>query len=372
MGARREGPVRVLILSATFGGAHRSVADALVRYLKIRHARDADVTSVDFLEHAAPKANVLAKFAYQQGSPFFPVGDGDFDELVRRESTSPVMRELEHGGYERAERLFGDATPDAVISTLPLAAAVASDVSGARGFFSAAVITDFSVTDSWLHPATDAYFVPCKEVSDELVVRGVEWGRISVAGLAVTERGSSALAASAVRADTGLAERFTAALLLPPGASGESLQIASRLAEGGIQVAVVIAESPRLLRPAEGLAAKSSLIRVIDPGVATGELLRAADVAICRPGGATVPQSVSAGVPLIVYDPVPGQERRNVDFLVNSGAALLARDEQDAAEKARFLSTHPARRAQIAGDSAGLGRSDGAQLVCERVLAAVG
>ena len=90
-----------------------------------------------------------------------------------------------------------------------------------------------------------------------------------------------------------------------------------------------------------------------------------------KAGGLTVSESLAMGLPLIMYNPIPGQEIYNVDFLVNYGAGLYARDEDDVVEKVRFLSTHPRRLAQMAENADMLGKPAAARAVCERVLAAV-
>jgi processive 1,2-diacylglycerol beta-glucosyltransferase len=82
-----------------------------------------------------------------------------------------------------------------------------------------------------------------------------------------------------------------------------------------------------------------------------------------------VSESLSVGLPLIIFNPVPGQELYNVDFLVNYGAGLLARDEEDVVDKVRFLSTHPERLQQMATDARMLGKPEAAQTICECVLA---
>jgi processive 1,2-diacylglycerol beta-glucosyltransferase len=48
----------------------------------------------------------------------------------------------------------------------------------------------------------------------------------------------------------------------------------------------------------------------------------AADVLITKPGGLTTSEAMAKGVPLILMNPIPGQEERNRDFLLNNGAAV--------------------------------------------------
>ena len=100
-------------------------------------------------------------------------------------------------------------------------------------------------------------------------------------------------------------------------------------------------------------------------------MMRAADVLVGKAGGLTVSEALAMGLPLIIFNPVPGQELFNVDFLVNYGAGLQARDEADVVEKVRFLSTHPDRLEQMASNAGQLGKPAAAATVCERVLAAV-
>ena len=90
-----------------------------------------------------------------------------------------------------------------------------------------------------------------------------------------------------------------------------------------------------------------------------------------KAGGLTVSEALAMGLPLIIFNPVPGQELFNVDFLVNYGAGLQARDEGDVVEKVRFLSTHPDRLQQMAANAGQLGKPAAAASVCERVLAAI-
>ncbi len=101
-------------------------------------------------------------------------------------------------------------------------------------------------------------------------------------------------------------------------------------------------------------------------------MMRAADLLVGKAGGLTVSEALAVGLPFIIHNPVPGQEIYNVDFLVNSGAGLWSRDEDDVVEKVRFLSTHPDRRAQMAQNAQLLGKPEAARTVCEQVLAAIG
>lgn len=362
---------RILVFSASFGGGHRSAAEAIRRYYQEHYPDIVDVQVLDFFDEFVPSLNVLAKFAYQQSVQFFPAAYGTFFELSNKLPTNPVVHELRLMGMARAAAFIDDFHPDAVISTFPVAGGVVADIKENRPLVSATVVTDFGAHRTWLHPATDIYFVACKEVREDLVVRGIPWERIMVSGIPIHERFSQEVERSACRKELGLADRFTVLLTSIAGTPGDVKDLTRQLVATGVQVAAVAGRSERLKRRLEPLEAESELVKVFGYVEDMHKMMTAGDVLVGKAGGLTVSESLAMRLPLIIYNPVPGQELYNVDFLVNYGAGLLARDEEDVVEKVRFLSTHPDRLSQMAVNASQLGTPAAAQTVCERVLAAL-
>jgi processive 1,2-diacylglycerol beta-glucosyltransferase len=371
MPTRLAGKTRILVFSASFGGGHRSAAEALVRYYRSHYADTVDVRIVDFFQEFMPSVNVLAKFGYQQSVQFFPALYGNFYDVSNKLPTNPVVHELRTMGFARAAAYIGEYRPDAVISTFPIAGGVVSDIKADRPLITGTVITDYGVHRAWLHPATDFYFCACKEVREDLVMRGIPWDRTVVSGIPVAEKFAEQFDRTALRRELGLSDRFTALLTAAAGLPGDLRDIAKQLAGSGIQVAAVTGHNARLKRRLDTLSRKADLVTVFGYTNEMHKMMRAADVLVGKAGGLTVSEALSVALPLIIYNPVPGQELYNVDFLVNYGAGLLSRDEDDVVEKVRFLSTHPQRLQQMAANAGTLGKPEAAQTICERVLAAV-
>ena len=99
--------------------------------------------------------------------------------------------------------------------------------------------------------------------------------------------------------------------------------------------------------------------------------MSASDVLVGKAGGLTVSEALAMGLPIVMFNPIPGQEKYNVGFLVNYGAGLWARDDDDVVEKVAFLSTHARRLAQIAENADMLGKPNAARAISERVLGSV-
>lgn len=362
---------RILILSATFGGGHWSAANALKEYYAAHYSDEVEVHVIDFFEEFVPSLNVLARFAYQQSVQFFPVAYGTFFELSNKLPTNPVVHELRIMGMARASSFIAQWRPDAVISTFPVAGGVVADIKAGRPLVSATVITDFGAHRTWLHPATDLYFVACDEVREDLIIRGIPWDRVAVSGIPIREGFSQDVGRTECLEGFGLADRYTVLLAPAGGSASDAAALASDIADAGIQVAAFSGRSERLRRRLDMAAQRRTLLKVFGFIEEMPRMMRAADVLVGKAGGLTVSEALAKRLPLLIFNPVPGQEVYNVDFLVNYGAGLWCRDEEDVVEKVRFLATHPERLDQMSENAGALGKPAAARAVCERVLASV-
>ncbi|MBS3957391.1 MAG: glycosyltransferase [Clostridiales bacterium] len=362
---------RVLVLSASFGGGHWSAARAVQEYLATHHGDSVEVKVIDFFEEFVPSLNVLAKFAYQQSIQFLPVAYGTFFDLSNKLPANPVVHELRIMGLARAAEFIDSWDPDAVVSTFPVAGGVVADLKETRPIVSATVITDFGAHRTWLHPATDLYFVACSEVRDDLVARGIAHERVVVSGIPIRERFAEQAGKSAARASLGLAEEFTVMLAPIAGGTSDAVSLASALKDLGVQVLAVAGSSERLKKRLDAVARGGSRVRVFGYVEDINRVMQAADILVGKAGGLTVSEALALKLPLLIYNPVPGQELYNVDFLVNYGAGLMCRDEDDVVEKVRFMATHPQRLQQMEDNAGALGKPAASQTICERVLAEV-
>lgn len=369
MPQRRSASRRVLILSTDIGGIDRAVADALARQFRKSHPSGVDVRAVDFLETFMPSVNVLAKLAYQQADPLCPGFYGSLAALTTARPENLVVRELNDTAIGAITDLIDEFAPDAVISTSSLAGSAVAEVRGKAKFFSATVLTDFDAVDAWLHPSTDLYFVATRDMREDLVVHGVAWDRVVESGVPLPE--PEADAATDSRERLGLADRFTVLLSDTGGTSIDTRAVAVRLLGAGVQVVVPPTTNTRLKRRLEVLAEREPQFHLLGQTAETNRMVGVSDILVGGAGGTAVRGAIAAGVPVIVCNPVPRQEIRNIDHIVNAGAGLLARDEDDVAEKVHYLSRHTERLEQMRQGTRTLSRSGASQTVCERVLSAV-
>ena len=101
-------------------------------------------------------------------------------------------------------------------------------------------------------------------------------------------------------------------------------------------------------------------------------LMACCDLAITKPGGLTTSECLAMGLPMIVNAPIPGQEERNADYLMEQGAAWKAIDAVSLAWRIGRLQAEPARLAAMAANARAIGRPHAAREVIATVLGHMG
>jgi processive 1,2-diacylglycerol beta-glucosyltransferase len=362
---------KILIFSASFGGGHQSAAEAMEAYIRQHHPRTVEVRIVDFFKEFAPGLNSLGKAFYDGSVHMAPELYGVFFEVTNRTSDNPTVKDYAQAGFSQAAAYIDTYEPDAVISTYPVAGGVVSQIRRTRPIISAMVITDYGVHRQWLHPATDILFVADDDIRDALLSQGIDPSKVVASGIPIRERFAERLDTGTCRAELGLEDRFTALFTVAAGSTSDLRDVAKALTTSDVQVVAVTGRNERLKRRLQTLQRRQPLLHVYGFTREMHRIMCASDLLIGKAGGLTVSEALAVGLPLIVHNPVPGQETFNADFLVNYGAGYLARDEDDVVAKAAFLARHPERLAQMATAARGLGKADAASTVVERVLTEV-
>ena len=70
--------------------------------------------------------------------------------------------------------------------------------------------------------------------------------------------------------------------------------------------------------------------------------MAASDFAVTKSGGLTSSECLAMGLPMVIMNPIPGQEERNADYLLENGVALRAHSTAHLAFKVRKLLADPA------------------------------
>lgn len=213
------------------------------------------------------------------------------------------------------------------------------------------LVTDFDVHGLWVHPHMEGYFVATEEIAWRMAGRGISAERTLVTGIPIMPQFSGVLLRARCAEELGLDPHKTTLLIMSGGAGVGGIEmLAERLAalQHDLQIVVLAGRNESLLAALQSMAVRHpgrlypmGFTRTIE------RVMAAADIAITKPGGLTTSECIAMGLPMIVISPIPGQEERNADFLLESGMALKAIDAAALEYKLRLLLEEPGRLAAM-------------------------
>jgi processive 1,2-diacylglycerol beta-glucosyltransferase len=207
-------------------------------------------------------------------------------------------------------------------------------------------VTDFDVHALWVHPHVDRYCVASEEVAFRLADRGVPREKISVTGIPVMPQFSATLERAVCARELGLApDKFTVLMMAGGAGVGRPDDLAKRLLQlpDDLQIVALAGRNADLLKRLQSLS-KQHPGKLFPIGFTTTveRVMTAADLVVTKPGGLSVSECLAKERPMLLVSPIPGQEERNADYLLESGAAIKAVDAATLEFKlARLLADRP-------------------------------
>jgi processive 1,2-diacylglycerol beta-glucosyltransferase len=236
------------------------------------------------------------------------------------------------------------------------------------------IITDFGVHKYWISSQVDLYLVPSNEVRRRMMRLGVSEDRIRVTGIPVDLHFAQRLDRRAARAALGLGTRDPLILVMG-GNYGlgplEDAVNALRRIPLGFQLVVVCGNNRSLLRRMTRYFAGDRRVRILGHTRTVHRLMGAADLLISKPGGLTTSEALAQGLPMVMIEPIPGQEERNATYLLRHGAAIRADTLDELVEVVSHLFLEPARLDRLRESGARLARPWAARDAADAILSLV-
>jgi processive 1,2-diacylglycerol beta-glucosyltransferase len=370
---------RVLLLSASSGAGHVRAAQALEKAFAARG--DCAVQHIDAIEYVSK----LFQRAY----------DKSYISMVRRapelmgvlyDRTDQPWRHprrrlaLDRLNSQPMIRMLKHAQPDLCVAThfLPaeiIAWLIAKKKLNARN---AIVVTDYDVHAMWLCRTVSRYYVAIPEAAEYLAGIGVPREIVRVTGIPIDPLFAVPLDRAAARAALHL-DAKSPVLLLSAGGYGvgplEQLVRDLLSLQKPWQLVAVAGKSEKMKKRLDEIARAAGTLpngfaRLVPVGFTTqmDQYMAAADLLVGKAGGLTTSEALARHLPMALIEPIPGQEFRNADHLLEAGAAIRCNNLPAAAWKIAQLLDNPLRMEKMRSASARMARPTAAADVAEDSL----
>lgn len=351
-------PPRILVLSASVGAGHLRAAEAVELALR-QTVPHAVVRNLDVLEMTGALFRRIYGKLYLDLVNLAPHALGYFYDLSDRPSRSGRNRGdrlrlvLEKLNLKQFMRFLQAEPWDLVINTHFLPAEIIASLRkrGELTIPQATVTTDFDTHRLWVNAPCERYFTATEEGALYLRHWGVPAEDVFVTGIPIHPVFSQPKDRAACREKHGLAADRPVVLQLAGGFGVgpiEKLFHALHQVQTPIQLVTITGRNEALRAQLATLAAPARhAVRVLGFTTEIDELMQAADLVVTKPGGLTTSEVLARAAVMVIVNPIPGQESRNSDYLLESGAAIKVNNAATLAYKIDRLLDDPARLAQL-------------------------
>lgn len=327
---------KFLLLTAGFGDGHIKVAQALQQAIE-RQGDQAVV--VDPYRESLPVWNELCRLLYQKSAAMAEIG---FDYygwsyyLTRNwNSDSLLFKWISVFSVKTLAAIIEREQPTAIINTFPFGNMI--DGLQERGIHlpNFTVITDYTLHNRWLHAAADHYYVASADLQRKLAERGVPRERTTASGIPVRRQfGQSAQQAAAQQAERRSVLIMTGSYMT---ISRTVKLVNNLLRHPGLEINLVCGRNETLMQALVSRFFGIPEVNVFGYVDQIEELMGRAACMVTKAGGVTLSEAMQLRVPVLIFNPLAGQEKENASYLAGKGAALVSHTVKQLAGQIRDL-----------------------------------
>ncbi len=325
---------KILILYGSYGGGHLSAARAIYNYIKENY-EDVKIEILDCMEYINKYVNILSTKAYTEIAKKAPWAWG---KVYRSAEKGPLSKISNNSNKIMARKLntyLKEFEPDLIISTHPFSSNMCSYLKKKNKLQCqiATIMTDFEIHNQWLinNKYTNDFFVSNEHMKEEMVKLGINKNKIFVTGIPVSERFSSNFNKLDIYKEFHLNPLLKTILFFAGGEYGlgksKTEEIFNILVNkfSNLQVIAIAGKNEEMKEHFEEIvkkANKESLVKVLAFTNKVPELMSISNLVITKSGGLTTSESLVSGLPMLIINPLPGQEEQNAEFLENNNIGV--------------------------------------------------
>src|SRR5213594_3429503 len=373
---------KILLLSASSGAGHVRAAQAIEKAFKEVSDEAGlllEVRHVDTLKFTNRVFRHLYSKAYIEVVNKQPEITGwVYDKLDKPWKHERRRLALDKLNTRPFVKLLREYQPDMIVCTHFLPAEIVSWLKAKERIISrqAIIVTDFDVHAMWLCHHYEQYFVAIDEARAYLEALAIPRNKITVSGIPIDPVFALQKDKREMRLKHGLASDRTT-ILLSAGGFGvgplELLITALIPLQHSAQVVAICGRNEDLKKRLSELASSISpnatvMVKAVGYTQEMDEFMSASDLVVGKPRGLTTPEAMAKGLVLVIANPIPGQEERNSDHLLEAGVAIRCNNMPVLAYKVDRLMDDTARFARMQASVHRLARPHAARDIVNKLL----
>ena len=333
---------KALILYACYGGGHISAANSIKECIE-KYYPDIEPITIDFMNYLNVTIDKLTTTAYEEMAKKAPALWGTVYMKSEKGALARFSIDSNKLLAIKLHFLIKRYKPDYIISTHPFSSQMCAYLKKKNKLPRvklATVMTDFAPHDQWLVGSDyiNHFFVAHEAMKELLVNKGISEKKVFATGIPLSNRFFLDYDKDALLNDFDLSKDKFTILFFAGGRFGLGKKNTYKILEDiarymdNVQVVAIAGKNKKMFDAFNDTVKKYKRkddIKVLEFTDKVPELMHISDIVISKPGGLTTSECLACGLPMIVINPIPGQEEQNAEFLENSNLAYWIKDDDN-------------------------------------------
>ena len=338
--------MKVLIFYASYGGGHLNAAKSIENCIKTNY-KNIDVEMIDCMKYVNKTIEKVTTAAYREMAKKAPWAWGRIYSDAQKGPLAHITTRSNKIMAIKLLKLLREKKPDLIISTHPFGSQMCSYLKRKNKIDSkiATIMTDFAPHDQWLvgHEYTDYFFVAHNKMKDYLISKGISENKVFDTGIPISENFQKLYNKKEIFDKYNLDENKFTILFFGGGEFGlgktRTVQIFNNFVEktknNNIQIIAISGKNPKMKSAFEEVVNSNNAevnVKIIEFSNEVPKLMAISDLVVTKPGGLTTSESLASHLPMIVINPIPGQEEENAEFLESKNIAVWIKKSDNSKE----------------------------------------
>lgn len=371
---------KVLIFYGSYGGGHLSAAKSIRGHLE-KNYPDLEIHMVDCIEYINKYINKVTTGAYKELAKKAPWAwkqlykDSKEGALAKISTTSNKVMALKLNLY------IQEFAPDLIISTHPFSTQMCGYLKKKEKINCklATILTDFEIHEQWLEFAEyqDFFFVSNEQMKLDMINKNIEENKIFVTGIPVSNRFLKEYNREEVCKMFDLNPNNDVVLFFAGGEFGLGrnttvimLKALIRLFSK-LQVVAISGRNQKMNEKFHKLVEATesqNRIKIVEFTDKVPELMSISKFVITKPGGLTITEALTSHLPILIINPIPGQEEENANFIEKNGAGIWIKSNDNISRHLKSLYRNPELLINMKQSAENLAKPNSTENICKTLL----
>lgn len=372
--------MKILIFYASYGGGHLNAAKSIQNCI-IENYKDVDVELIDCMKYVNKTIEKFTTAAYREMAKKMPWAWGRIYSDSQKGPLAHISSRSNKIMAIKLLKLLREKQADLIISTHPFGSQMCSYLKRKGKIKSkiATIMTDFAPHDQWLvgHDFTDYFFVAHNKMKDYLINKGICENKIFATGIPISDRFLKHYDRKEILKKYELSEDKKTILFFGGGEFGLGKTRTAQIFEdfvkenANIQIVAIAGRNIKMKERFQEIVnenGKQNSVKILEYTNEVPELMSIANLVVTKPGGLTTSESLASHLPMIVINPIPGQEEENAEFLESKGIAIWIKKSDDSKTVIHNFLNDSGKLASMKENTALLARPNSTYEICKTLL----